>query len=937
MDEYIEETTSVTGEGTGDARVDAVRARLAALDTLEGPDAVDLAGQLTCSPTCRPLSPRSSTATTSRRRRPRPDALMPRRQRLDAELVRRGLARSRDHAAQLIAAGRVTVAGLTATKAATGVTTDSALVVIDDSGGPDYASRGGHKLAGALEAFMPLGWSSPGGWRSTPARRPAGSPTCCCGTGSRRWPRSTSATASWLGSCSRTRGSRSWTAPTCATCCPRLRGAAAGAGGGGPVVHLARRWCCPRWSASPAPDADLVADGQAAVRGRPSQARARAASSATRGDARRCRRRRRRAAAELGLGVCGVLRQPAARSGGERRVLPLAAGGAAPAADVGRDPIGSFLRVRSERVVRVTSDTDDACPYRLGRLRRPASAGGERSVLVVTHTGRPAGVDVAREITKRLAEAGIRVRMLGRRGARPSGVEPADVVIAGDDPAAGCEIAVAVGGDGTILRAADITRPSGTPVLGINLGHVGFLAEAESDDLDDDGQRGRRQLVRRRGAAHASTWPSFWDGDVAEPRLGAERGQRREGARERMLEVVVEIDGRPLSRWGCDGVVFATPTGSTAYAFSAGGPVVWPQVDALLLVPLSAHALFARPLVTAPTSRLAVEVLRRDRGRRRAVVRRPSNPRPARRAPVSRSTEERAPVRLARLHLAPFTDRLVAKFDLPVGGWRGAAERRRRPAGHGDSGAMLEELRISSLGVIDEARAGVRARAQRRHRRDRCRQDDGGDGARPVAGCACGPGRRAPGRAARPRRGRARRRRRPRRRRPERRRPAPSSTRACCIVGRTVSAEGRSRATAGGAAVPAGVLGSLTGERVVIHGQSDQQRLLLAGPPARVPGRVRRWPRWPMRWRPTGRRTSGSSRSATRLHEVVSQARRARPGGRPAAVRPDRDRGRGPEPGEDAPWSRRSTGWRTPTALRTCRRGRPLRPSPGTSRAMDGD
>ena len=77
-------------------------------------------------------------------------------------------------------------------------------------------------------------------------------------------------------------------------------------------------------------------------------------------------------------------------------------------------------------------------------------------------------------------------------------------------------------------------------------------------------------------------------------------------SRERMLEVVVEIDGRPLSRWGCDGVVCATPTGSTAYNFSAGGPVVWPAVEALLMVPISAHALFARPLVVAPTSVLAV-------------------------------------------------------------------------------------------------------------------------------------------------------------------------------------------------------------------------------------------------------------------------------------------------------------------------------------------
>ena len=147
-----------------------------------------------------------------------------------------------------------------------------------------------------------------------------------------------------------------------------------------------------------------------------------------------------------------------------------------------------------------------------------------------------------------------------------------------------------------------------------------------------------------------------------------------------MIEVVVEVDGRPLSRWGCDGVVCATPTGSTAYNFSAGGPVVWPGVEALLMVPISAHALFARPLVVAPTSVLAVEVIARTDGS--AVLwcdgRRTVDLPPGARIEVRRG---RTPVRLVRLHQAPFTDRLVAKFDLPVSGWRGAAERRRRNGG----------------------------------------------------------------------------------------------------------------------------------------------------------------------------------------------------------------------------------------------------------------
>jgi len=303
-------------------------------------------------------------------------------------------------------------------------------------------------------------------------------------------------------------------------------------------------------------------------------------------------------------------------------------------------------------------------------------------VLVITHTGRPAGVDVAREITKRMAEAGIGVRML-QSEADDIGAVGAYPVPAGEDPAAGCEVAVAIGGDGTILRAAEITRPSGTPVLGINLGHVGFLAEAERADLEVTvaAVAARSYTVEERLTIDVTV---VLDGEVAARGWALNEASVEKVARERMLEVVVEIDGRPLSRWGCDGVVFATPTGSTAYAFSAGGPVVWPQVDALLLVPLSAHALFARPLVTAPGSRLAVEVLRGTKGG--GVLwcdgRRTLDLPPGARIEVTKSDR---PVRLARLQSAPFTDRLVAKFDLPTGGWRGAAERRRDRDGYGDA------------------------------------------------------------------------------------------------------------------------------------------------------------------------------------------------------------------------------------------------------------
>jgi NAD+ kinase len=129
------------------------------------------------------------------------------------------------------------------------------------------------------------------------------------------------------------------------------------------------------------------------------------------------------------------------------------------------------------------------------------------------------------------------------------------------------------------------------------------------------------------------------------------------------------VDGRPLARYGCDGVVCATPTGSTAYAFSAGGPVVWPEVEALLLVPISAHALFSKPLVTAPTSTFSLTV---DPYTSFAVLccdgRRTWDLPPGAKVTVERG---QLPVRLVRLGPRPFTDTLVAKFALPVEGWRG--------------------------------------------------------------------------------------------------------------------------------------------------------------------------------------------------------------------------------------------------------------------------
>src|SRR5205814_65486 len=184
---------------------------------------------------------------------------------------------------------------------------------------------------------------------------------------------------------------------------------------------------------------------------------------------------------------------------------------------------------------------------------------------------------------------------------------PGVVPVNGPAAADGAEIVFGLGGDGTVLRAAEFARPAGVPLLGINLGHVGFLTEADVDDLD----RAVRDVVDRAYTVDERLTLDVvaeCDGQVIARSWALNEVTVEKGARERMLEVLVDVDGRPLSRYGCDGVVCATPTGSTAYAFSAGGPVVWPEVEALLLVPISAHALFSRALVTAPTSTITITV-----------------------------------------------------------------------------------------------------------------------------------------------------------------------------------------------------------------------------------------------------------------------------------------------------------------------------------------
>lgn len=292
-----------------------------------------------------------------------------------------------------------------------------------------------------------------------------------------------------------------------------------------------------------------------------------------------------------------------------------------------------------------------------------------RRILVVSHTHREEAVAATIDVISALQRAGVTpVFEAQDRDEFGPHLDTAEVAELGREVRVDeLEIAIVLGGDGTILRAAELLRGSECPIVGVNLGHVGFLAEMESYDLTSTIDRVLRRdyTVEERltidvqatfdGQLIADTW-ALNEASVEKQR--------------RMLEVAVGVDGRPLSSFACDGVVLATPTGSTAYAFSAGGPVVWPGVQAMLLVPIAAHALFNRPLVTGTDSELTVRILPENigpgvlwcDGRRRTELPAGSEVR------VRRSAHS---VRLARLNEGVFSDRLVRKFHLPVSGWRG--------------------------------------------------------------------------------------------------------------------------------------------------------------------------------------------------------------------------------------------------------------------------
>lgn len=297
-----------------------------------------------------------------------------------------------------------------------------------------------------------------------------------------------------------------------------------------------------------------------------------------------------------------------------------------------------------------------------------ATPGTARRILLEPNIGRPDIVATVAQVVQACATHGIAVRMLEDTSSHvATGIEVETVP---DVPGAaeGCELVLVLGGDGTFLRACQYANAADVPVLGVNLGHIGFLAESEVDSLSGVVE----QIAARdyRVVERMTVEATIMQGDLVLGRDWALNEVSIEKvSRQGVLEASVEIDGRPVSDYGCDGMLVSTPTGSTAYAFSAGGPIVWPELDAILVVPNNAHALFARPMVVAPTSRVAVETSVRSGPSVVVLDGRRSIDAPAgSRVEVIRGSR---PVKWVRLDDSPFTDRLVTKFELPVTGWRG--------------------------------------------------------------------------------------------------------------------------------------------------------------------------------------------------------------------------------------------------------------------------
>jgi NAD+ kinase len=211
--------------------------------------------------------------------------------------------------------------------------------------------------------------------------------------------------------------------------------------------------------------------------------------------------------------------------------------------------------------------------------------------LVVNHSKWEA-LQFAQEVIAWLTERDAEVRidhtsapLLGR-----------DDLSATDDELAATQLIITLGGDGTILTTSHFAAPTGTPILGVHMGRFGFITESHPNELlaalDDVLEE--KFAVEERMMVRGEV---FRDGELVYTAVGLNDVVLNKGATARMLHIQTSFSGEVMTTYPADGVIVATPTGSTAYALSAGGPLIEPTVEALLVVPICPHTLTARPLL----------------------------------------------------------------------------------------------------------------------------------------------------------------------------------------------------------------------------------------------------------------------------------------------------------------------------------------------------
>jgi NAD+ kinase len=244
------------------------------------------------------------------------------------------------------------------------------------------------------------------------------------------------------------------------------------------------------------------------------------------------------------------------------------------------------------------------------------------------------------------------------------------------------DLAISLGGDGTFLSVAQMLFGKDTPILGINMGHVGFLTAMDLNASVDGSQECAEVLLKAAVSGNCNVQKRSTlevtaknpDGSVLKDWAINEAALEKAGVagdRYGMLNTRLEVDGAAFSEYGCDGIIISTPTGSTAHAYSAGGPIIWPEVEAFVVVPVAAHALFSRPIVLGSSSVLRLHIDETAAGFATLMLdgRRAHRLKSGAVVEVKKSTTY---INFIEVDGAQFTSKLVSKFHLPVQGWRDA-------------------------------------------------------------------------------------------------------------------------------------------------------------------------------------------------------------------------------------------------------------------------